>query len=331
VPILDPHHDLAHPVEEDTAWSESYYFNAYDAPSDSGFFTRIGIRPNEGTMDVGMSVWLPGDELAEYRAVTEQRTMIDSDLHVGDVHYQMLEPMKAWRITMRGEAGVRRCGSEGESHRVAPIDLDVTFSALTPGVGTDGQGGRQRSSEAAHLTANSVGKGHLEQSGRWSGTLSVDGTEHQWSDALGNRDRSWGPRRWGGPLMWRWFSINISDDIHFGGIRIGTEKGDLHRGWMWDGTEAVSIREWRVRTELDDDGLTHRVSHVVAVDKLGREHELRADLLRVAPGRGRSREGRVTVLNEGLARWTYGAQTGYGISEYLHQLGDDGRPIVAVE
>ena len=52
MPILGPRHDYAHPVEADPAWSESYYFNAYDPASDSGFFTRIGIRPNEGTMDV---------------------------------------------------------------------------------------------------------------------------------------------------------------------------------------------------------------------------------------------------------------------------------------
>src|ERR1700722_9649144 len=60
MPILSPEHDLAHPVEGDSAWSESWYFNAYDPGSDSGFFTRVGVRPNEGTMDVGMSIWLPG-------------------------------------------------------------------------------------------------------------------------------------------------------------------------------------------------------------------------------------------------------------------------------
>jgi len=31
----------------------------------------------------------------------------------------------------------------------------------------------------------------------------------------------------------------------------------------------------------------------------------------------------VTIVNEGLARWTYEGRTGYGISEYLHQLDDD--------
>ncbi len=91
MPILSPEHDLAHPVEGDTAWSESWYFNAYDPGSDSGFFTRVGVRPNEGTMDVGMSVWLPGGELGEYRSLKEQRTMVDRVLEVGDVRYEMLE------------------------------------------------------------------------------------------------------------------------------------------------------------------------------------------------------------------------------------------------
>ena len=36
MPILDERHDFMHPVEGDSAWSESYYFNAYDPVSDSG-------------------------------------------------------------------------------------------------------------------------------------------------------------------------------------------------------------------------------------------------------------------------------------------------------
>jgi hypothetical protein len=42
-----------------------------------------------------------------------------------------------------------------------------------------------------------------------------------------------------------------------------------------------------------------------------------------------------TLINEGLTRWTLlddgPTRSGYGIAEYLHQLGDDGRPVVAVE
>ena len=45
MPILDARHDFAHPVEGDTAWSESYYFNAYCPVADAGLFTRIIAIP----------------------------------------------------------------------------------------------------------------------------------------------------------------------------------------------------------------------------------------------------------------------------------------------
>jgi hypothetical protein len=283
-------------------------------------------------MDVGMSVWLPGGELGEYRSVREQRTMVDSVLEVGDVRYEMLEPTRTWRLTMDGTVAARPCVRGEETTHPVPVRLDVRFDAVTPAIGTDGQpSGGPKSAQAA-AAAGTVGKGHLEQAGRWSGTLTVDGTVHEWQGAHGNRDRSWGPRRWGGPTMWRWFSINVGEDTHFGGIRLGTGAGDLHRGWVWDGTRATSVAEWRVATELADDGVTHRVVHLEVDDKAGRTHRLRGDVLRVADiGRAGG-----TMVNEGLARWTYadgdGApRTGYGICEYLHQLDEAGRPVVPVE
>ena len=130
--------------------------------------------------------------------------------------------------------------------------------------------------------------------------------------------------------MWRWFSINIGDDTHFGGIRIGTDAGDLHRGWVWTEGEHSSIKEWKVTSELADDGVTHTATHVHATDKRGRVHELNADVFRVSPGPAGIRPDS-TIVNEGLARWTYEGKTGYGISEYLHQLDANARPVVPIE
>jgi hypothetical protein len=342
MPILGPEHDLAHPVEADSAWSESYYFNAYDPGTDSGFFSRIGIRPNEGTMDAAVSVWLPGGGLAEYRSIKEQHRMVDTILEVDGVRYEMLGPLTSWRLTLDGDAPARPTRS-GVGRPTAPpppsvhVALDVRFDVTTPAIGTDGQRGakgevgRPKSAQAAAASAT-TGKGHLEQAGRWTGWLEVDGVRHQWQDGHGIRDKSWGPRRWGGPKMWRWFSISVGDDVHFGGIRLGTDAGDLHRGWVWDGQKATSVAEWRVRTELVDDGITQRVVHLEVLDKAGRSHELRGDVLRVADTTQKSG----TMVNEGLARWTYDGPdgmsgTGYGICEYLHQLDDSGRPVVPVE
>src|SRR3989442_157742 len=224
MPILDESHDFAHPVEGDAAWSESYYFNAYDPLTDTGLFTRIGVRPNQGTMDVGLSVWLPGSELATIHGVRPQHEMTDSDLPVSGVRYHRLHPMAQRRITCDPEARLRELGV----------------------------------------------------------------------------------------------------------VRIGTEAGDFHRGWVWRDGEAASIGAWDVRTELAADRLTHAVTHVRATDKRGRVHALRGDVLRVAPV-AHAVGGRRTLINEGLARWTYEGRTGYGIAEYLHQLDADGRPVVPIE
>jgi hypothetical protein len=332
MPILAPSHDLAHPVESDTAWSESYYFNAYDPASDSGFFTRIGVRPNEGTMDVGLSVWLPGGDLAEYRHTVDQREMVGSPLVVGGVRYELLEAMQSWRILADVDAAARTCHPSDGGTRPVHLSMDVRFEAITPAVGTDGQHSGGPRSDQASAAAGTTGKGHLEQAGRWTGSMTIDGIAHTWSGAHGNRDRSWGPRRWGGPPMWRWFSINIDESMHFGGIRLGTVAGDLHRGWVFEGGGVTSIKEWRLRTELADDGLTQQVVHLVAIDKQHRSFDLTGDVLRVA-NIGKSGG---TVVNEGLTRWTYRALDGstvpgYGIAEYLHQLDPQGSPTVPVE
>jgi hypothetical protein len=318
MPVLDETHDFAHPVEGDTAWSESYYFNCYDPDVDCGFYTRVGVRPNEGTIDVGLSVWAPGGGLAGIGHRREQQEMIERRLEVGPVTYEMLEPMKAWRLT-----------ADGDSWNRGHVAMDVRFDALMPAIGGDGQHKAAADASSAQ-TRLSVGKGHLEQAGRWSGWIEVDGTRVELGPkAMGNRDKSWGPRRWGGPKMWRWFSINIDEATHFGGIVIGTDGGDLHRGWVWRDGDHASIAEWKVTSELEDDGVTHRRSYVTAIDKAGRSHELVADVIRVEPGPAGIRAN-TTIVNEGLATWTYEGRTGTGISEYLHQLDGDARPVVPI-
>ena len=317
MPVLDVQHDLGHPVETEAAWSESYYFNGYDPDGDVGFYTRIGVRPNEGTIDVGMAVWLPGGGHDHVRAVREQTTMIDRVLEVGGVRYEMVEQGRRWRLT--ADAAM----TDG------PLAMDVTFDALTPMIGTDGQD-RAASDATSEATRRSVGKGHLEQAGRWTGWIDAGGRRTELGPSTrGNRDKSWGPRRWGGPTMWRWFSINIDDDTHFGGIVIGTDAGALHRGWVWKDGRDRSIAEWDVSSELEDDGVTHRATHVVATDKSGESHVLDAEVLRVEPGTAGVRPSS-TVLNEGLARWSYEGKVGTGISEYLHQLDAATHPVVPI-
>ena len=126
-PVLEASHDRAHPVETDSAWSESYYFNCYDPDADVGFYTRVGIRPNDGMIDVGLSIWLPGGGVDHIGHRREQRQMIDTVLDVGPVRYEMLEPARRWRLTADGQS------AQGQ------VAMDVIYEARTPLIGGDGQ------------------------------------------------------------------------------------------------------------------------------------------------------------------------------------------------
>jgi hypothetical protein len=324
VPILEPVHDFAHAVEGDTAWSESYYFNGYDPLADCGLFTRIGVRPNEGTLDAGLSVWLPGTDIATVHGVRPQTEMTDSELEAAGVRYERVVPMREWRLTCDAEATLRDLDQRRESRKTR-LRMDLRFQSLTPAVGVDGR----PNAGASAAAGQSTGKGHLEQAGRLTGWIEADGRRHEVAAARGNRDKSWGPRRWGGPTFWRWFSINLGDEMHFGGILIGTAAGELHRGWVWRDGAFASIRQWDVRTEVAKDGYTHRVTRLRARDSRDRVYELRGDVLRVAPVVHEA-GGRRTVINEGLTRWTCDERQGHGIAEYLHQLDAAGRPVVPV-
>ena len=209
--------------------------------------------------------------------------------------------------------------------------------------------------------------GHLEQAGRWTGSCTVDGERFALDGARGNRDKSWGARQTDGSrglTMWRWFSVNVGDATHLGGVRIGTPAGDLHRGWVSHEGEVTSIVQWDIATTVDPegDGIRHSALDVVATDKAGRAHTLHGDVLRAeklgghGPGGGASG----ALVYEGLTRWTTrvgreasdrasavgrrepgperpgasGAESGrvgYGVSEYTHVLGADGKPVVPIE
>ena len=186
MPILDPSHDHMHPVEGESAWSESYYFNGYDPDADVGLYTRIGIRPNEGTMDVMLACWQPDNQIAFIRAKREQKEMCESPLEVDGVRYECREEGKRWQITADTEA--RLYHLKTREHRKIPFSLDLEFESLIPMIGVDGQGTPQNSASASASTSQSTGKGHLEQAGRWSGWVEADGVRQTFGErARGNR------------------------------------------------------------------------------------------------------------------------------------------------
>jgi hypothetical protein len=320
MPILDPKHDYAHPVEKnDFRWSESYYFNGYCPRTDTGLLGRIGIRPNEGRVEGFIGIWPQGGGVVCVDASGSTDGMFDTVLEVGGLRFTMEEPMTRWRLE-----------GEGTSRDGKHVRLDARFTALTPAIGVDGQGRNVEGAKA--IAMSTIASGHLEQAGAWTGTAGIDGVLFTLDGGRGNRDKSWGSREPTGERagleMWRWFSINVGDDIHFGGIRLGTAAGDIHRGWVWRGGRSGSIRRWSLDTVVGDDGMTPRSLDAVITDKEGREHKLHGEIIRV----WNMAHDETMAIQECLTRFTLaGVGTGYGISEYMHRLDGSGRPARRVE
>ena len=232
-----------------------------------------GSARTRGRWTSGCRSGCPGGDLAEYRGVIEQHEMVDTDLEVGAVRYRMVEPMRTWHLTFDADVPVRpACGGRrggrgppGQGPARPPLRLPDASRRDRRAAG-----GRPGSAESAD-GAGTTGKGHFEQSGPWTGWLEVDGRPHDWDGALGNRDRSWGPRNWGGPPMWRWFSINVDERP---ALRRHPARHRPRRPAPGMGlrrrTGGQSSPSGGSAPSPADDGLTHRIVHLTVVDKQGR-------------------------------------------------------------
>jgi hypothetical protein len=83
-----------------------------------------------------------------------------------------------------------------------------------------------------------VGAHHVEQSGRWQGTIEIDGRAVRF-DGTGSRDHSWGRRDWDAAEWWRLFTARF-DDLAVHALAVSVNGEVVEGGFVW--------REGRVET-----------------------------------------------------------------------------------
>ena len=174
----DPADELFHPVGDDPAWSESYYFNFVDPDSGVGAFTRMGFRPNDGWADALHAVYLPEGRVAfTYGRRTDLTpdvvdTLGPVDPAVGNLTLRRGEAFRRWDIVYSGEAqdmddptvmlAATRDRPAGWS-RPAHLEMDVAFEAISRAA----LRGRRRTGA---LRADRTGQRHASASATSSGT-----------------------------------------------------------------------------------------------------------------------------------------------------------------
>ena len=140
---VEPEEEQPHPPGEALGWSEAYSFFITLPEERLALLTRMGVRPNEGIMDVGLDVFVADGGLLSARHVRPQSENTP-DLEVEGVRFELVEPLDRWRLSYDGPAHSLRSSREADSHdawhksRLERLSVELTFTAECPAVAPGG-------------------------------------------------------------------------------------------------------------------------------------------------------------------------------------------------
>jgi hypothetical protein len=144
--------------------------------------------------------------------------------------YRLNEEDGSWDVTYAAHVPV--LGSVGHDYAggidvdpaltTLPVEMALRFEPLTPVYEYDDHPGWSR-----------LFDGHVEQSGRFTGVVTVGGARYD-IDALGSRDHSWGPRDWSHPQGWTFFTASFDREPGFISLwAADTHAGSAVGGYVW--------------------------------------------------------------------------------------------------
>jgi hypothetical protein len=202
---FDPRHDLVHtPDPERERWRESYYFQFIDFKNGIGSYHGPGYRPRKGYTGVLHLIW--GLELGSFVATEKGKYTEHNAVHpVGGFTWDILEPLKKWRIRFDGQLndGGRDpaipieavVGAAAGTGRKVDVTYDIIFERDKPAYLYD-----------ENPEWDGLFDGHIDEVGTVKGTATIDGKTYE-IDGRGSKDHSWGARDWSKPKGWRWVDM----------------------------------------------------------------------------------------------------------------------------
>jgi hypothetical protein len=309
---FDESDERPHAVGGELGWAESYAFDLYDPREGLGGCLRLAVRPNEGSMEVGLHFLLSDGGLIAARHVRAVRANV-AELEVGDVRFDVLAPLARWKIAYDGPAhslAAARDAGKAEAwrkSRVERLGVDLVLESTSPALG------------AAERFAQAV---------RWTGTVWVSGDEY--ASTVAGCGRAPGVRATGSPPTVRDRSRFPSATTSRSSPPRSRRRRKTPRAGA-AGSFATGARspvaQAELSTEADADG--HPKSLALAVsDTSGARHELRGEILQIAP-LPRARSGRQALVCEAVARFTYGEESAFGFATYVDPIDASGRPLAS--
>jgi hypothetical protein len=296
----------------DEQWSDSFYFGGGDGRG-LAFYTRVGLRPNEGVTEGALGVWLPGQGFL----LAFGREGVQEEIACGPAAFRCVAPLLAWELSFSGRGRLFERAEHVATARDRFQEVDVSgrlvFTAWTEPL--EFRGGVERG----------VAARHYEQPGSVAGVLAVGERRHPLA-GRGLRDHSWGVRDWQGVPYWRWFGIVLDPDTFLvvnNVGRSGRARGESVGGFLMRDGELAPVLACETESELDPELGCQRRFALDVTDERGRHASVRGEAIAVAPLRQR-RDGRLTLVNEVLTEYDWDGMRVIGLSEYLVQQRAEG-------
>jgi hypothetical protein len=181
---------VAQPGGGAKTFQERNYFNVHSTDGQVLLVCGMGTAPNAGTANAYVISSTLGDDGGQIywrgaRPLDNNRARLD----VGEFAYEIVEPMKQWRITM----GPNDSG----------LELDLTWTARHQPWEFDRISADKPDGEVIHDFA------HLHQSGLYTGSMVIDDHRYDVDGWYGVRDRTWGIRE--GLDFWIWSHVHFPD------------------------------------------------------------------------------------------------------------------------
>ena len=232
---------------------------------------------------------------------------------LGDLCYACLEPGKRWKI---GYSGPVRQGDR--SHQVT---VDLLFEGTRPLVNFRHI---SRPSDMAPVIAREkwnreffrklkeIRKVHLEQGGRITGTITVDGEEKplEWRSV---RDHSWGTRQWSRWKRHVWLGGVLDNGEAFNLSMITYDfLGQLSAGYLTRGEELVYFSGLPLMETFASDPLIPKETTIGFSFRDGSSHNLEVKM----PGHFDFIMDGAYHIREGMGDFVFDGVPGMGVAEF---------------
>ena len=202
-----PIHQTPEPVAvagTDRNFYDRYFFNGQTADGSLFFAAAMGIYPHLNIIDAAFSVLHAGRQSSVFtsRILHSERM----DTKVAPIAVEIVEPLHQLRLAVGANDG--------------GLSADLLFTGRAPPIEEPRFIRRIGPRTLMDVT-------RMTQGGVWSGTVIVDGVQHDMTGCFGTRDRSWGVRPIGAPdpqppapmtlpqFYWLWAPLNFADHLLF--------------------------------------------------------------------------------------------------------------------